>query len=125
MNRLKIKEVPFYRGFLAQGQGNRCGLCGVPLEGRVANLDHDHKTGLIRSVLCRQCNTLLGKIENYLNTYGHDHPHDFLSNVEDYINWHKANPGNVYHPSYRTPEEKKERRNNLARLARVKRKAKK
>jgi len=27
-------------------------------------VDHDHKTGMIRGVICREANTLIGKIEN-------------------------------------------------------------
>ena len=120
MNRLKIKDVPAYRYALVVKQGYVCGLCGFSLEGKVANLDHDHKTGLVRSVLCRQCNTLLGKIENFLNTYGHDNAPTFLSHVEAYMVYHKNNPGNVYHPSYKTPEEKKAARNARARARRSK-----
>ena len=118
--RLKIKEIPEYRQALAEKQGLACGLCGYSLAGKVANLDHDHKTGLIRSVLCRQCNTLLGKIENFLNTYGHDHPRIFLSRAWGYMEDHRRHPGEVYHPSYKTPEEKKAARNARARARRSK-----
>jgi len=43
-------------------QNGRCGLCGrLPAEGeqRFA-FDHDHETGLMRSVLCPSCNGGLG-----------------------------------------------------------------
>jgi len=42
---------------LAQWQAGRCAICG-----RTDQLvvDHDHKTGLVRGHLCRQCNTLEG-----------------------------------------------------------------
>jgi hypothetical protein len=43
-------------------QNNRCAICGVdkcPTGKRFA-VDHDHKTNLIRGLLCKQCNNGLG-----------------------------------------------------------------
>lgn len=53
---------PRYRELLA-AQDGRCALCRELLifgRGRSA-VDHDHKTGQIRGVLCGRCNTALGK----------------------------------------------------------------
>lgn len=48
-------------------QGGRCGVCQTVLpddhEYKVA-LDHDHKTGLIRGVLCTRCNHILGNLRD-------------------------------------------------------------
>jgi hypothetical protein len=53
---------------LYQAFRGRCGICGYPLkrevrgkgtEGR-ACIDHDHKTGNIRGILCHRCNSGLG-----------------------------------------------------------------
>jgi hypothetical protein len=38
-----------------------CGICGVI--GEVVR-DHDHKTGFVRGLLCRQCNSWLGVFES-------------------------------------------------------------
>jgi hypothetical protein len=41
-------------------RGGACDICGlVPERGRL-NIDHDHKTGKIRGLLCRQHNLGLG-----------------------------------------------------------------
>lgn len=61
--RLKYTEVQEYRQTQLAEQNYCCALCGELIDGD-AVLDHDHKTGLIRRVLHRGCNALLGKIEN-------------------------------------------------------------
>lgn len=47
-------------------QQKRCALCGRPERRPNQRLatDHAHKDGLIRGLLCSQCNVLLGKLEN-------------------------------------------------------------
>jgi len=50
---------------LFQYQKGLCWICGKPQDGgkRLAT-DHEHKgLGEVRGLLCRRCNTLLGKIE--------------------------------------------------------------
>lgn len=53
-----------------RAQGGRCALCGAkrPLYGtpknRALNVDHDHKTGKIRQLLCRLCNVGLGAFKD-------------------------------------------------------------
>ena len=71
-----------------ENQNYRCGICGRLFEDlfkkyndkttvRTPRIDHDHKTGKIRGILCNRCNMLLGravdnrfiliKAINYLN----------------------------------------------------------
>lgn len=61
--KLKYKEVKPLREKLLKHQGGCCLLCQQPIIDD-AVLDHCHKTGVIRGVLHRGCNALLGKIEN-------------------------------------------------------------
>lgn len=54
-----------YEAMLA-GQGGVCLICGRAPKARSLNVDHDHKTGKVRGLLCHQCNRhLLGALERY------------------------------------------------------------
>ena len=45
-------------------QGGVCAICkGPPVVHNVYHIDHDHKTGLIRGLLCQSCNTGIGKLK--------------------------------------------------------------
>lgn len=41
-------------------QGYQCAVCPTPMTLRGGHIDHDHATGFVRGVLCRQCNHTLG-----------------------------------------------------------------
>lgn len=43
-------------------QGNRCAICSKENK-RAMAIDHDHKTGKVRGLLCDPCNLSLGHIE--------------------------------------------------------------
>lgn len=57
-------------------QGNRCAICLDEFSlDRLPEVDHDHKTGKIRGVLCNRCNVTLGMCQDdpeYLRKKGHD-----------------------------------------------------
>lgn len=42
-------------------QGGRCLLCDAVTRELV--VDHHHETGLVRGMLCRSCNTIVGQVE--------------------------------------------------------------
>jgi len=49
----------------ARSQGNMCAICGREFGGTKAlmpHVDHCHKTGKIRDLLCLKCNTAIGHI---------------------------------------------------------------
>lgn len=125
MTRLTAAQVKTVRVALAVRQGNRCALCkgqfGIkaPLD---PVLDHDHKTGAVRGVLHRCCNALLGKIENNAPRYGVRDIASFVNGVAEYLRQHMTNITGYLHPTYRTEEEKRVRRNTKARVARAKKK---
>lgn len=43
-------------------QAGRCALCAKPLHRPC--VDHDHTTGVVRGLLCDNCNTGLGKFQD-------------------------------------------------------------
>lgn len=58
---------------MVEAQNNKCAICfneetvenhWKPGETRRLSIDHDHKTGLIRGLLCFRCNATLGKVED-------------------------------------------------------------
>ncbi|KAB2970323.1 MAG: exonuclease VII [Zoogloea sp.] len=107
MNRLRTKDVKAYREQLVTKQGNTCALCKQELQASDAVLDHNHKTGYVRSALHRFCNTYLGAIENNIkrNKITEQQLSNILSNAQSYM----QSQQDVLHPTYRTPEEKAER----------------
>lgn len=57
---------------MLEEQAYRCAICNnlfdVEVQARKPNLDHDHKTGRVRGVLCFGCNTTLGKVGDSIDT---------------------------------------------------------
>jgi hypothetical protein len=66
-----------YKRILKQQMGV-CAICGIPEpEHKMFDVDHDHKTGKVRGLLCTNCNRMLG------------HARDngvILRNAADYLN---------------------------------------
>ena len=84
-------------------------------------LDHDHTTGFLRDVLCRNCNGIEGKVFNLarrakagLTT------EEWLRNLVAYWERH-ASPqhGGILHHTHKTEEEKRLARNAKARAKRA------
>lgn len=50
---------------LYHAQGRRCAACLEPLDlDHLTHIDHDHKTGKVRGLLCRGCNIALGAVRD-------------------------------------------------------------
>ena len=106
--KLKQSQVAQYREELLEKQGSLCALCGQKIESD-AVLDHCHETGHVRAVLHRNCNTLEGKIVNWVRRLGGDNPRwEILYNVMQYWESHTEEriQGNPLHPTHRTQEDK-------------------
>jgi hypothetical protein len=86
-----------------------------------ACLDHNHKTGLIRGVLCRNCNGIEGKIYNLANRAKRTlTTKDYLGQVILYWIKHETDNTGLYHPLHKTVDEKRIATNAKARKRRAK-----
>ena len=103
--KLKRSEIAGYRTQRLDLQFNLCALCSEPIDDD-AVLDHDHKTGLIRSVLHRGCNAMLGKIENNMarNRMDQERLRKWAQNIVQYIS---KTHTDLIHPTFKTLEERK------------------
>lgn len=54
------------RDGIYKAQGNRCAGCRKKIDRKV--IDHNHKTGKVRGILCHHCNLALGHIRDDANT---------------------------------------------------------
>jgi hypothetical protein len=106
MNKLKQREVKEYREQQLLKQGNCCALCGDKIIDD-AVLDHDHKTGLVRQVLHRGCNSLLGKIENNMPRSQVD-INRLKGIAHNLIGYIITTHSETLHPTHRTHEERKQ-----------------
>lgn len=76
----------------------------------------------MRGVLHRGCNSLWGTLENNAPRYGVRDLAVFANGVGQYLRAHMVNTTGYLHPTYRTEEEKRVRRNAKARATRAKKK---
>jgi hypothetical protein len=49
---------------MLEKQNGVCAVCSKPPNGRRLHVDHDHKTGEIRGLLCSGCNVALGAVND-------------------------------------------------------------
>lgn len=116
MQRLKPKDIkPTREQYLAE-QLNLCAICHEHVAPDEAVLDHDHKSGQLRSVLHRGCNAFIGHMENNQarNRITPARLDKILANFSSYV----KNLKPVLHPTHRTPEEKKLRAKTRAKKRR-------
>lgn len=65
---------------MREEQGDHCAICAQTME-KTPHVDHDHSTGVVRSLLCDRCNVGLGSFE--------DNP-ERLRAAAKYIEAHRA-----------------------------------
>jgi hypothetical protein len=122
--KLKTTQVKSARDILQKKQKNLCPLCGGKLGASAKTkqgcLDHDHTTGIIRDVLCRNCNGIEGKIWNLLRRMKKGGGREVLTNLVAYYERHDTQPhGQIIHPTHKTPAEKRAETNAKARKKRA------
>ena len=50
-------------------QNGECYICEKKIDGRDVKVDHNHKTGKVRKLLCHNCNTSLGLLNDDANLF--------------------------------------------------------
>jgi hypothetical protein len=67
-NRHKYGIEPEYYYEMLASQNNKCAICSISVEEYKLDskfcVDHDHSTGEVRGLLCRQCNTGIGLLKD-------------------------------------------------------------
>ena len=57
-------------------QNNLCAICSNPSKHKALNIDHNHKTGKVRGLLCHNCNLAIGLFKEDI---------DYLTNAIKYL----------------------------------------
>ena len=91
-------------------QGRRCAICGI---GRAAGqksfpLDHDHKTGECRGILCFRCNKAL------IGRYRREHYLLFMT-ASSYLLGKAARTGDSFYTGWFVPKKAKRKKKRKAR----------
>ncbi len=120
IQQLKSSEIPELKKLLLKEQNNICPICDREINAPV--LDHHHKkrikgTGLVRGILCRSCNVLLGKVENNCVRYSISQTElpNVLRNMASYLE-QKQLP--YMHPS-EAPKKKKLTKTSYKKLVKL------
>lgn len=117
-------ELGVVRAILLEQQGSKCAICQVTLDPKDptnCHVDHQHLfkseelgvngAGLIRGVLCRDCNALEGKIWNAIHRFQKTDLEDpvgsrsaWVSNLLAYWNSNHSRQERILHPKERRIE---------------------
>lgn len=72
-------------------QGYKCAICLTEITSKNKNVDHCHKTGHVRGVLCTLCNTALGMMKDDVSK---------LQRAIEYLNYFEENKPNGIRKEY-------------------------
>jgi len=121
--KIKRVEVPVVTKALLKQQQYKCALCDGSLKAGSKKdpvLDHDHTTGNVRSVLCRNCNGIEGKVFNLSRRAKNKKTEsEWIQSLLDYWKQHEVSNHGLIHYTHKTDEEKRLERNKKAKLRRA------
>lgn len=118
LKQLKYKDVAPLREKLLKEQSNKCAICGCVIDEKSgSSLDHQHKLksepcgkdggGLIRGVLCRNCNVWEGKIWNGTRRYRQpQNVNERVQMLKELIKFYEKEPLPLIHPTETPPTPK-------------------
>lgn len=103
--KLRYKDIGRVKLELCKLQDNICPICNrsfLDMKVRDICLDHNHKNGKIRAVLCRGCNSMEGKVYRAfvrvgLKNQGVDY-YAFLDGLKEYVDYPETN---YIHPKFK------------------------
>ncbi len=122
---ITLKQVPIVKQrILERRQNFQCPLCLTPLTVSSGCLDHDHFTGIVRGVLCRNCNGIEGKIKNLVVRGRRGAPlPEYLQRIVAYWEMHSTDKTGLIYYSHLEPEVKAARYKALVKKRRIAKKA--
>ena len=98
-------NIPEIKKKLLIEQKYLCPICTRDLrklKPRDICIDHNHKNGLIRSVLCRGCNSLEGKVYRNFVRVGHKNQGvDYVTFLTGLIIYTQHEETNMIHPKFK------------------------
>jgi hypothetical protein len=99
-------DIARHRKAKSAMQKYSCPICRSSLVQGRATLDHSHKNGNCRSVLCNSCNVGEGKVLAALlfrtttANLAYKDPITWLRNLANYLEFHRDNPSGIIHPTF-------------------------
>lgn len=108
---IKTTQIAEYREKLLKRQKDTCPLCGCKLSVNLPSLDHDHDTGIIRDVLCRNCNQVEGRVNAWVHRGKRQlQKIHYLQRLLAYWERHELDQTGLIHPSHGKTKSKKRKR---------------
>jgi predicted amidophosphoribosyltransferase len=105
---IKASEIKQLREEQLKKQKSICPLCKTYIKQADAAYDHCHKTGHLRKVLHKNCNTVEGKISNWMRWVPWVDRIKFIKNLILY--WRTDYSKNLIHHLHGKPKRRKRRR---------------
>lgn len=77
---------------MLEAQKGACSICALPFQSlKTTHVDHDHKTGTLRGLLCQKCNNALGLFDDEPERL--NRAKEYLMNFRDRVNKYNTEKG--------------------------------